>query len=190
MHTTIGQTMSLSYEHFENQVHAAFPTSPIIVEDWPNTCCLEFEAKRLIRGKPWCELIGWRLCAGELDISPSCWIDTLPVPTMIYYLPAHLILASIVLRFCETNYAHQVMEAFILPSSGTDIDSAMIEDELALDTSFVNYGSSRLRIYHAMSVAQRSCIAEFLRIYFSRHKDGFSPMGIEIFNRNIHLWKK
>lgn len=60
---------------FENDVYQAFPQRPIPINEWDGKSAFSFEAKRLLTGRTWPEVVGNRLNYGEMDLSLSIWMD-------------------------------------------------------------------------------------------------------------------
>lgn len=117
-------------------------------------------------------------------------MDALPLDFFIYYLPSHLILASLTLpNIADYNYPIYVMEALILPPS-FDIDVLEeLNDELSLNAQVTDYAEKRVTLYNKMSTEQRACVAGYLSLYLAYRKSEFTERGLELYLQNIEIWK-
>lgn len=181
----------LTHGQFEESVYAAFPVLPIPEhqQGWGQTTCFQREAWQRLRGRPWPEVIGWRLHEGEVDLTLSIWFKSLPLEVSCYYLPSHLMLASIILRGGESNYVYGVVEALILPPSNEAAELDELDDELGNEATVAWFASSRLAMYQALTEAQRRCVAEFLDLYLDRNRTSLTRRGTDLFLQNIVFWR-
>ena len=65
----------------------------------------EFSVHEYLAGKRWPEAVGLGLVRGERDPCLSGWVHILPVQVMRYYLPSHLMLASLRLALANSPAA-------------------------------------------------------------------------------------
>ncbi len=182
----------LNYCKFEESLHAAFPAMPIPTPVWHHTPTNAQSGKSgeaMLAGRTWPEMIGWRLSQGEIDLSLSIWLDILPFELFKYYLPAHLLFASILLKRGEGNYEHEVMECLILPPDPNHATFSEIEDVLSLEAPLEHYDSHRLALFHALTSSQKQCVADFLAIYWERHRVGYPERGDFLFKQNMAKWR-
>lgn len=175
---------------FEKTVYDAFPLEPIpeLIEDFStqfNQGC-----QKLLSGKNWSEVIGRRLNSDVLYVHHSTWLEFLPINIYKYYLPSHLILASLLLSYeVKTPYHWSVMETFILPPCLDEDVLADIESELSIQSSLSDSADLRIAAYKEMTLSQRSCIAEFLTIYMEFGYADFANRGLEFYKKNIEYWR-
>ncbi|MFZ6769365.1 hypothetical protein ACO0LM_20130 [Undibacterium sp. Di26W] len=176
--------------YFEEAVYRVFPMAPIPAVPENNKTDFNREARSLLNGRPWSEVIGRRLNFGSMDIHFTTWMSSLPLDVVKYYLPSHLILASIMLSYgAVSNYPFDLMEALILPPS-KDMDLlADIEFELSLESLLTQDSESPIEFYKSMNPDQRSCIAYFLSLYGEYKKSEFTDRGFEFYTKNIEYWK-
>lgn len=175
---------------FETVIYRAFPVHPMPQEEWAVNTSLGFEARKFLIGKMWPEVIGYRLIYGELDLSLSIWMNVLPASIFDYYLPSHLVLASLLLRNKEVNYPTYVMEALILPPSMDISVQEEINEELSLDAPVTDYAEARLQLYKRMTAEQRAGIAEYLSLYLEYYKATFTERGAELFLQIRDIWRQ
>ena len=176
--------------YFEETVYRVFPMQPIPI--FPENTKTQFnsETKRLLSGRTWSEAIGRRLYFGAMDVHFLTWMRFLPLDIVKYYLPSHLVLASIVVSYdAAFNYAFSVMEAFILPPSSDPEVLVDIDDELSLDSSLIDEGRERIELYKTLSHEQRACIADFLALYGEYNRSEFTERGFEFYLKNIEYWQ-
>lgn len=174
---------------FEEVVYQVFPMFPIPKAEWENKWAFSFDAKRLLAGKTWPEVVGYRLNYGELDLSLSLWMKSLPLNVFHYYLPSHLIVASMMLRNIETNYPIYMMEALILPPSLETTILEELNDELSLEALITDYAEIRIQLYKMMSKKQRACVAQYLSLYLEYKKSSLTNRGMKLYLQNRDFWK-
>jgi hypothetical protein len=174
----------------EASIYNAFPLYPIPTIDLQEKTAFGYEVTKLLSGKTWPEVIGERLNYGELDPSLTIWMDALPIEVFRYYLPSHLILASLNLRsVVDSNYCNYVMEALIMPPIS---DVGLLEelnDELSLEAYVTEYAEKRVTLPNNMSTEQRVCVAGYLSLYLAYRKSEFTERGLELYLQNIEIWK-
>lgn len=180
------------HAHFEEIVYQSFPIDPAPKIQWEKLDrCAAFaeQARPLLAGRKWPEVIGYRLNDGELDLSLSIWMKILPLNIFHYYLPSHLIFASILLKAGPDSlmYPMFVMEAFILPPS---TDLAVLE-KMEMDTNFesslAKNAEVRTALYERMSKEQRVCVAKYLSLYLTHR--GVEPEDELIYMRSRDIWE-
>jgi len=175
---------------FEQAVYDAFPLEPIpeSIEDF--TTQFSQGCQRLLSGKNWSEVIGRRLNSDVLYVHHSTWLEFLPIKIYKYYLPSHLILASLLFSYeVKTPYHWSVMETLILPPC---LDEDVLEDiasELSIQSSLSDSADLRIVAYKEMTFSQRICIAEFLTIYMEFGYADFADRGLEFYKKNIEYWR-
>lgn len=178
----------LNPDAFEELVHACFPAFPVPQLAWGESRSFNNAVCATLGGKSWHEVVGWRLHFGETDLDLSIWMKLLPLETMCYYLPSHLMLASILLR-SGARYMTCVMEAFLLPPSASQAAIDEIDEELEPEGLLGSYAPYRLALYHALTPSQRECIARFLDLYFCRYQTLMTRRGTELFLQNSDYWR-
>lgn len=177
---------------FERALYAAFPRLPLPpVADMAPDSWFARAARELLNATPWPEAVGFRLIYGEMDISLSGWMKSMPAEVFDYYVASHLMLASILIESGgRPNYVGQVMETFLLPPRGDANDAALqIDDELGPDASVTDHAAVRLDFYRRIGSARRACIGRFLNLYL--HHRGiaeFTEQGVHLFERNRDYW--
>jgi len=177
-----------AHEELEAAVYQAFPTIPVPTFVWPQRNAIDFDAQKLLDGLAWPNAVGWRLYGGERDLSLSIWMSSLGSAIMKYYLPSHLIFASILMKLQETNHEYMVMEALILPPNGGIEVLDEINRELSLDAQVTYYGKVRVELYKVLSEDQRRCVAKFLSLYLGYNRTRFTERGIQLFQQNSDFW--
>ncbi|MFZ6769364.1 hypothetical protein ACO0LM_20125 [Undibacterium sp. Di26W] len=176
--------------YFEECVYKVFPMRPIPIFTENANTEFNYEAKRLLSGRTWSEVIGNRLNFGGLNVYLMTWLRYLPLDMVKYYLPSHLILASMVTSYnADSNYAFSVMDVLILPSSEDPKVLAEMDFELCLDSSLISEGTERLELYKTMNPEQRACIADFLSLYGEYNRSEFTDRGFEFYTKNIEYWR-
>jgi hypothetical protein len=153
----------------EAALYAAFPQEPLPSLEWATHTSFETEAQLLFKGKRWPEAVGLRLTYGELDPSLNTWALTLPAEVMRYFLPCHLMMASLRLKLDDrSDYCSNVMEALLLPSGNPGADAvldAAMSGCFALDA----YPDRGIALYQMLSAPQRACVAAYLDLYAAYH---------------------
>lgn len=175
----------------EQALYGAFPRHPLpSVEAMESTSSLVRDAKELLSGKTWPEAVGYRLLSGDMDISPSIWMRLMPAEIFDYYVPSHLMPASILLGSSSlVNYQSDLIEAFLLPPEGGSDAIAQLDEVLLPDTSVSEYGVVRLAFYHRLTPQQRACVGRFLDLYLSYWREiEFTEAGVQMFERNRDYW--
>ena len=182
--------LALGKHHvFEEALRAAFPVTPLPALDWHPASAFEHALQEQLRGKPWPEAVGFSLPHGERDVSLSTWAAMLPLEVLRYYLPAHLLTASLLLPGgSHPNYLGQVMEALILPPGADPAQLAAIDEALYLEAWLQEYAASRRSLYHALSAAQRVAVAAWLDMYLYYRAEEFDPDGRLLFEQNRDYW--
>lgn len=180
---------SLNSGQFEENVYHAFPVLPITAGEWTTRTRVEALVKQLAAGRTWPEIIGWRMYSGELDFSLSIWMDFLPMSTVCYYLPAHLVFASILLPANRSYFVDAVMDALILPPGSQAGVLDELDEELGIESLVSLYAGQRLAVYQALNAGQRRCIADYLALYLAQHPTRFGPRGIELYQQNMAYWR-
>lgn len=175
---------------FEAVLYAAFPVEPVPAPEL--TCHTSFAhtVRERLWGKPWPYVVGQRLRFGELDLPLTHWSQALPTAVADYYLPSHLMLASLFLSSnLLPNYIERVMEALILPPSSETSELEEVDSELCLSRSLVDYSDIHSALYERLSPEQRQCIAAFLDLYLAFRSADFTPKGLNYFKRNSEFWR-
>lgn len=180
-----------SHIEFEQALYEAFP--PFLrpsMDSMPSSISLLREAKRVLSGATWPEVVGHRLTYGEMDLSLSIWMDFFPAQVFDYYVASHLMFASLSFENeWQQNYVMQVCEAFLLPPApGSGMSIADIDDELSPDAAVVFCGSTRLDFYRRITPAQRGCVGRFLDLYLGYRRHEFTGPGVRMFEHNRDYW--
>jgi hypothetical protein len=176
---------------FEDAVHRAFPISPIPKEEWGERTVFAMQANQLLANKTWPEVIGCRLDDWELDPSLSVWMVAMPLEIFHYYLPSHLIFASISLALGSVAYYPlRVMEAFILPPDSDQASWEAIDEKGFFESSLEENAKVRMDLYKRMTEEQRDCIATYLSLYWEHRKSELAEPGFEeLYMRNRDFWQ-
>jgi hypothetical protein len=175
---------------FEEAVYRVFSTKPIPAT--PKNMGSDFQSQAwvLLNDRPWSEVVGLRLYEGGLDLHFIAWVKYLPLDVVKYYLPSHLIMASILIYYnVESNHPIDLVEALILPPSKDAKLLADMDSELSLASRLEYEGESRLDLYKAMNPEERTCIAYFLDIYAEFKWEEFTERGLELFKKNTEYWR-
>jgi len=178
------------YDHclLEQALYDAFPQEPLPALAWPARSQLEFAAQAFLKNKRWPEAVGLRLTWGELDPSLSGWIEALPSEVVRYFLPSHLMLASLMLAAGDaSNYAGEVMEAFLLPPPDP-AGYAEFDEALFVTATLDMYAGSRMDLYRLLTPAQRACVARYLDLYAAHRAAEFTERGRELYAANRDVW--
>lgn len=176
--------------YFEEAVYRVFPMHPIPVV--PENMVSDFNSQAwvLLNGKPWSEVIGRRLYSGGLSLHFIAWVRHLPLDVVKYYLPSHLIMASILIYYnVESNHPIDLVEALILPPSKDAKLLADMDFELSLASRLEYEWESRLDLYKIMNPEERACIAYFLDVYGEYKESEFTERGLEFFKKNTEYWR-
>lgn len=175
---------------FEKAVYDAFPFEPIPGSIKDSFTQFHQEYQKLISGKKWNEVIGRCLNYGGLYVHHSTWLELLPIDVCKYYLPSHLILASLLFSYeAEISYHWNVMESLILPPCLDEEVLGDIERELSLQIWLWDSADSRIALYKSMTFEQRSCVAKFLELYMEFGFVDVTERGIELYKKNIEYWR-
>lgn len=179
-----------SIARFEEAVYQAFPLNPIPKIKLDRKTSFANQARKLLTGRRWSEVIGYRLDDGELDPSLSIWMRFIPLNIFHYYLPSHLIFAAILLKNGPDSlmYPMCVMEALILPPSADESILQEIDDNGFFESSMLDNAECRMTMYRRMSKEQRVCVATYLSLYLNHRS--IEPQVTPIYIRNIEIWKK
>ncbi len=173
---------------FESAVYRAFSTHPIPKMEWEKRTTFGYQAKELLTGRTWPEVIGCRLNDGELDPSLSIWMRTLLLDVFHYYLPSHLIFASISLALGSVAYYPlHVMEAFILPLSTDKTELEKMDEDTSFESSLAENAEVRIALYKRMSKEQRVCVATYLSMYLTYND--VEPEVESIYMRSRDIWE-
>lgn len=182
------------HARFEETVYQAFPMHPIpeIELEWDRKTTFADQARKLLTGRTWPEVIGNRLNDGELDPSLSIWMRGMPPDLFLYYLPSHLVFASILLSAGSRSYhATKVMEALILPPSTDKAVLEKMDEELFFfESSLAENAEVRVALYKRMTKGQRICIATYLLLYWEQMKSEHTEPGLEeLYMQNCAIWQ-
>ncbi|BBB60565.1 hypothetical protein UNDKW_2292 [Undibacterium sp. KW1] len=176
--------------YFEEAVYEIFPMQPIPVIPENTESDFKAQAWVLLNGRTWSEVIGLRLYDGGLNLHFIAWLRDLPLDVVRYYLPSHLIVASILIYYnVESNHPIDLVEALILPPSKDEKLLADMDSELSLVSRLEYEWESRLDLYKIMNPKERACIAYFLDIYGEYKESEFTPPGFELFKKNTEYWR-
>lgn len=174
----------------EEAMYAAFPQEPLPSLEWASHTVFEYEVQRFFKGKRWPEAVGLRLNYGELDASLNTWARFLPPEVMRYFLPSHLMMASLRLKFGDrSDYCSNVMEALLLPTADPAADAALdaaMSGCFALDA----YPDRGIALYRMLSAPQRACVAAYLDLYAAYH--GAAEMNAPVralYDANRDIWR-
>jgi len=182
-----------SGEHarFEEAIFQAFPIGNSPKLAWEEKTTFACQAKKLLTDRRWPEVIGYRLVDGELDPSLSVWMAFIPMDVFQYYLPSHLIFASILLKAGPESlmYPMQVMQAMILAPSDDEAQIREIDDELYMEALVADNKENRAALYSRMTKEQRACVAQYLGLYLDHKRPDFSERGVDFFMQNIGYWQ-
>lgn len=175
---------------FEAALYAAFPVEPVPAPELSCLTCFARTFNERLWGKPWPHVIGQRLRFGELDLPLTDWFQALPTSVADYYLPSHLMLASLFLPSNSlSNYIERVTEALILPPSNDANELDEVDSELCLSRSLVDYSEVHSALYERLTPEQRQCVAAFLDLYLASRPADFTPKGLHYFKRNTEFWR-
>ena len=174
----------------EAALYAAFPREPLPSMEWEKRDSFGYEIQHSFKGKRWPEAIGLRLTYGELDPSLNTWAYCLPAEVMRYFLPSHLMMASLRLKFGDrSDYCSNVMEALLLPTDDPVADAvrdAAMSGCFALDA----YPDRGMALYRMLSAPQRACVAAYLDLYAAYH--GAAEMNAQVralYDANRDVWR-
>jgi hypothetical protein len=171
-------------------LYSAFPVDPVPMPELTPDSSFVWTVKERLWGRKWPYVIGQRLIYGELDPALSIWLQALPPAMADYYLPSHLMLASLLLpSYAEPSYIGWVVQALILPPSSDINELEEIDNDLYLSTMLVDYGGVSRALYERMTPEQRNCIALFLDLYLACRSADFTPKGLNYFERNTEFWR-
>ena len=173
----------------EAALYAAFAQEPLPSLASDSHSSSEFEAQRFFAGKRWPEAVGLRLSYGEIDLSLFVWARSLPAEVMRYFLPSHLMMASLRLKFGDrSDYCSNVMEAFLLPSADPAADAvldAAMSGCFALDV----YPDRGIALYQMLSAPQRACVAGYLDLYAAYHGPAEMNAAVRsLYDANRDVW--
>lgn len=178
------------HARFEEMIYRAFSMHPIPKMDWDERTTFAGQARQLLTGRTWPEVIGYRLVDGELDPSLSIWMRALPLNVFHYYLPSHLVFASILLKAGPDTlmYPKYVMEAFILPPSADKTVLEQMEEDCWFESSLSENAEVRTALYDRMSKEQRKCVATYLSMYLALR--GVEPEDESVYLRSRDIWER
>lgn len=177
------------HQAFEGALLAAFPCEPVCRPAWPQRYAFDLDIATYLDGKRWPDVVGFQLVKGERDLSLSSWLAILPVDAMCYYLPSHLLFASLLLPGgAHPNYVGQVMEALVLPPDASPAQLDVIDREMCLEAPLRQYGEARVGVYRALLPAQRRAVALWLDLYEHYCGAEFTAAGHDLFRRNRDAW--
>ncbi len=167
----------------------AFPSTPKPAFAREPRTQLESDALSLLLEKTWIEAVNFTLTDDGLDCSLSAWTRTLPPPVVAYFLPSHLMLASICLVWnAKVDYPDEVMEALLLPT--VDIDNNdELERELCVSAAVVSHPNRGIGIYRELTASQRICVADFLELYYRRNEWVSTSSANAFYLENIEHWR-
>jgi hypothetical protein len=175
---------------FEESVYKAFPIYPVPEIKWDRKTFFADQARKLLTGRTWPEVVGYRLIDGELDPSLSIWMKYMPLNIFHYYLPSHLIFSTALLEAGPDSlmYPMDVMEALILPPSTDESILQKMDDDGFFESSLAENAGFRTALYEKMSKEQRVCIATYLSLYLDRRY--IEPQVMPIYMKNHDIWEK
>jgi hypothetical protein len=147
------------------------------------------QARKLLTGRTWPEVVGYRLADGELDPSLSIWMKYMPLNIFHYYLPSHLIFSAILLENGSDSlmYPMDVMEALILPPSADENILQKMDDDGFFESSLLENAKYRIALYRKMTKEQRACVATYLSLYMAHRS--IEPQVLPVHVRSHDIWK-
>ena len=175
---------------FEEVVYQAFPVNPVPNIKLDRKTSFAEQERKLLTGRKWPEVVGYRLVDGELDPSLSIWMRFIPLNIFHYYLPSHLIFSAILLKngVDSLMYPMYVMEALILPPSTDENILREMDDDGLFESSLLENAECRTALYRRLSREQRICVAAYLSLYLNHRS--IEPEVMSIYMRNHDVWEK
>lgn len=182
----------LEYSNFEELLSTAFPLDINSKIDWSSNR-VSREAEEIFGSKNWREMVGFQL--GLLDCSFSSNLELLPIEAVAYYLPAFLLSAAMQFFHAdnEVTFPSEIVDGLYLAIPDS-IEQRERVDHLFCTCGLVSsYPEGRLKLFRALNIEQRKCVADFLLLYAKyfaeKHDKFFQPGSRECYMEIVECWK-